>query len=226
MRCKMRWLGCKSAPCNKRRPPGDCSATCAEIWIQIQCKYKIAECRMQSVRVSRGSSQGKMHTMHNTANVQEARVLQEASAKGSQGREELRAHCTYTPLHRLYNAANMKRGKCKRHNTQVCLQEAWCNCNEQEAMHNTHVRVQKAPPGERRATCCALHHCCTVRLDPEEIKSVKCKDPPKNNRIDPIYAPWWRFLVTAWKLQWWCILASTAHSVVVIRAPLQNANED
>ena len=71
-----------------------------------------------------------MHTMHNTANVQDARVLQEASAKGPQGREELRAHCTCTPLHRLYNAANMKRGKCKRHNTQV--------------------RVQKAP-GERRA---------------------------------------------------------------------------
>ena len=39
MRCKMRWLGCKSAPCNKRRPQGTAVHLCRDMntnTVQIQ----------------------------------------------------------------------------------------------------------------------------------------------------------------------------------------------
>ena len=87
---------------------------------------------MQSVRVTRGASQGKMQTMHNAAN----------------GKRSIHLH-TYT---------------------QVCVQEA--RGNEQY----TCVCAKGAPRGEKSHV---LRAPSLLHSAPEEIESVKFKDPPK-----------------------------------------------
>ena len=137
MRCKMRWLGCKSAPCNKRRPPGDRSALVPRY--EFTNTVQIQNSRMQNAKCACNKRRFPGENAHNV------------------------------------QCCQRKEGHTLKHlHTSVCAigKMQWRRSNAQY----TCVSAKGAPRGEKSHV---LRAPSLLHSAPEEIESVKFKDPPK-----------------------------------------------